>query len=245
MHGRHVELEGAWNFRDLGGIRARNGRRIREGLVFRADALHRLTPNDQRALGALGIGRVFDLRSERELAQDGIGEFAAADDRHRHTPLVAVTLSPFDPSIDWKSLDLSSRYAQMLAEGGAVVAQVLASLGEQNAAPTVFHCTAGKDRTGVLAALLLLALGVERDLVVEDYAQSEAFLAHLLSDRREALIESGLDIEAVAYLTTSPPERMAATLEYLDSELGGAEAYLDSVGVLAKHRAALRERLLD
>ncbi|MFT4569947.1 MAG: protein-tyrosine phosphatase [Hyphomicrobiaceae bacterium] len=244
MPGRHIELEGAWNFRDFGGIATGDGHQIQPGYVFRSDALHGLTVADSGRLDLLGIERVFDLRSVREVEGDGLGEFASAGDRHRHRPLVAVTLSPFDPSIDWKSLDLSERYAQMLAEGGAVVAEILTWLARPESGPTVFHCTAGKDRTGVVAALLLLALGVGSDEIVEDYAISEHHLGRLLVDRRGPLIESGLDMNAVAYLTTAPAERMEAMLQRIASQWGGADAYLHGCGVSDDVVADLRDRLL-
>jgi protein-tyrosine phosphatase len=239
-----IELEGAWNFRDFGGVTAADGRRIRPGAVFRSDALHRLTAGDAARLEALGLSRVYDLRSARELETDGLGDFAAVGDRHFHRPLVRVTLSPFDPSIDWKTLDLSSRYLEMLREGGAVVVEILSWLASAEAGPTVFHCTAGKDRTGVLAALLLLALGVDEEEVVADYAASEVCLAELLSERRKPLLAMGLDLEAVAYLTTAPASRMKATLLRLEADWGGVEGYLACAGAAPGLSAALRARLL-
>lgn len=236
---RKVQLEGAWNVRDLGGLRGHDGRALRRGLVFRADGLHSLTGGDSTVLEALSIQRVFDLRSDVELAKDGLGPFAQASDRHRHRPLVGVTLSPFDPSIDWAKVELASRYVHMLREGAAVIAEILEWLAVPEQVPTLFHCTAGKDRTGVVAAVLLAALSVPYETIVADYAQSGVNLQEPLTSRRQAMLDYGLAPEAVEYLTTAPAERMRVTLSRLDEEWGGVAGYLKTIPV----EAGLQERL--
>jgi protein-tyrosine phosphatase len=236
---RRVLLEGAINVRDLGGLVTPEGRCLHRNRVFRADALHRLSAQDDAILERLDVRRIFDLRSAAELAQDRLGAFAEADDRHRHRPLVGVTLSPFDPSIDWATVRGNSRYVHMLHEGGAVIVEILEWLAVPDQAPTLFHCAAGKDRTGVVAAVLLATLGVDHETIVEDYAASGPCLEPVLSSRRQQMLDGGLAREAVDYLTTAPARRMAETLKSLVEEWGGVDGYLRSV----KARADLRERL--
>lgn len=239
-----LPLEGAFNVRDLAEIPTANPRVV-AGRVYRADALHRFTEADCGVFRSLGVSRVFDLRSEVELANDGVGDFVDDTIEHRHVPLVEVTLSPFDPTIDWSQLDLSNRYVEMLAGGGAVIAEILTSLAAADAEPTVFHCTGGKDRTGVVAAVLLRALGVDDATIVDDYATSEHYLAPVIDAYRDTLAEHGLDEESVAYLTLSPPKRMRHTLAELDRRWGGTDAYLDSIGIDGSVVDGLRRRLLD
>ncbi len=236
-----IELEGAFNLRDLGGIPA-GGRRVAPGLVYRSDGLHRLTAADAARLVALGIERVFDLRSAQEVRDDGVGDFAAP--RHVHVPLVAVTLSPFDPRVDWASMDLESRYLEMLEAGPPAMREVFTWLAAPGAAPAVYHCTGGKDRTGVLTAVLLRILGVDDEEIIEDYALSETYLAPVVEARRGMLEAQGVDPRAIAYLTTTHPERMRRTLAAIDRRWGGIDGYLDEVGIALDLRRALRERLL-
>ena len=226
-----LPLEGALNFRDLGGLGAGEGGHVVQGRVYRSDGLHRLSPADRQRLEPLGIERIFDLRSDIELTHDGIGEFAGAVDRHRHVPLVATSLNPFDTSIDWRSLDLTNRYVDMLGEGAETIRVIVEFLASSPQAVSVFHCTGGKDRTGVVAAVVLRALGVSDADIVADYSVSEHNLRGGMERFRPMMQEQGFDDEAVAYLTSSPPQRMWHTLHAMDSLWGGVEGYLEQIGV--------------
>jgi len=239
MGRQRLELAGAFNFRDVAGFSMEPGLRMRRGRVFRSDALHRLTPDDVVRLEELGIGRVFDLRSTAELDMDGLGPFASAAGRHVHVPLVEVSLSPFDPLIDWSRIDLQSRYVEMLREGAVSIRAILSELAGPAPQATVVHCTGGKDRTGVVVAVLLRALGVADDEIVADYAISEVYLRALTESYRSELEQSAIGVEAVAYLTSSPPERMRFLLSEMDRIWGSTTGYLEWIGV----DRALVERL--
>lgn len=242
--GREVSLSSAFNVRDLGGLPAGEGRVVCRGRVYRADALHRLGAADRAVLQELGIRRVFDLRSDAELARDGIGEFAGGVAEHVHVPLVGVSLSPFDPDIDWRTVNLRDRYLEMLDEGGSAIRTIFAALAEGLSDALVFHCSGGKDRTGVVAALILRCLGVPDAVILDDYALSEANLAEAVRDYRSQLEEAGLDAAAIAYLTSSPPERMGYTLAEIDRRWGSTEGYLCSIGIDPTTIARVRLNLL-
>ncbi len=244
MTSQRILLEGAHNFRDLGGLVTADGRRVVGRRVFRADRLSRLTAADSALLTSLGITRVFDLRSSAELATDGIGEFAAAADRHRHVPLVQVALRAGDPTIDWTSINLQDRYLEMLREGGAVIRAVLEQIAGAGACGTVFHCTGGKDRTGVLAAVLLRTLGAADELIIEDYAVSERYLDPIVRLYRETLEAEGFDPAAIMYLCGSPPQRMRDLLAGIDEVWGSIDDYLETIGVGQETLTGLRRRLL-
>jgi protein-tyrosine phosphatase len=245
MVSRRVALSSAYNVRDLGGLPSGEGFRVRYGRVYRADALHRLNRSDIAVLQALQIRRVFDLRSDAELARDGVGEFAGRIAKHVHVPLVRVSLSPFDPEIDWNTMNLRDRYLEMLDEGGRAIRTIFRALADEDPGAVVFHCSGGKDRTGVVAALILRCLGVADAVVVEDYSISEANLATVVQEYRSHLERSGLDAAAISYLTSSPPERMNYTLAEVDRRWGSTEAYLDSIGVRAETIECLRRNLLE
>jgi protein-tyrosine phosphatase len=239
-----IPLEGAYNFRDLGGLAGHGGRRIRKRRVFRSDRLTNLTPSDAEMLESFSIGRVFDLRSDLELEHHGAGSFAAAADRHRHTPLVRVSLSITDSRIDWQKVDLQSRYLEMLHEGAPVIREILEHLAREDARATVFHCTGGKDRTGVMAAVLLRTLGVDDDVIVDDYAISERYLAPFVEATRTLMEREGFDNEIVLYLCGSPAERMRKMLTDMDAKWGSVDAYLEWIGMRASTVDSLRRRLL-
>ena len=248
MVSQRIALEGAFNFRDLGGVRTAGGAVLGTGRVFRSDGLHRLTGADVTMLRGLGVEQVFDLRSHAEVERDGFGDFSGTHARCVHAPLVEVSLNPFEPREDWKALDLRNRYVEMLAEGGAVIRRILETLaaaGAAGAPVTVFHCTGGKDRTGVVTAVLLRALGVDDSVIVDDYAVSETHLAVAIARFRDAFEEQGLSEEVITYLTSSPPERMEQTLGALDRRWGSTREYLDHIGVGEDVVVTLRANLLS
>jgi protein-tyrosine phosphatase len=240
VYARDLMLRGIFNLRDLGGHATLGGRRVRSGRVFRSDALHRMEDEDAAKLARLGIRKIFDLRSDAEVLRDVSVAVAGAE--RIHVPLVTTTLSPFDPEIDWRRIDLRERYVEMLAVGGAAIRAVLQAATDD--APILFHCTAGKDRTGVVAAVLLRALEVPDARIVEDYACSEANLRLLLGGLREELTRRGMTAEAIDYLTSSPPHRMRRTLVELDRRWGSTEAYLRWIGIDDASLERLRVNLL-
>lgn len=244
MTSERIVLEGAHNFRDMGGLAGPDGKRVVARRVFRADRLSHLSEADSALLENLAISRIFDLRSSAELGADGIGRFAAAADRHRHVPLVQVALRAGDPSIDWTKINLHERYLEMLRGGGAVIREVLEHLAGEGCSGTVFHCTGGKDRTGVLAAVLLRSLGVADDVIVEDYAMSEIYLAPIVERYREALEAEGFDPAAILYLCGSPPGRMRDMLRGMDETWGSIGGYLEAIGLEQRTLSDLRRRLL-
>ncbi len=245
MTSTRIPLEGAYNFRDLGGLEGKDGRRVRPGLVFRSDRLTNLTEADAEVLEPFAIGRIYDLRSDLELTHHGAGDFAAAEGRHRHTPLVRVSLSITDSRIDWEKVDLQSRYLEMLQEGAPVIRDIFEHLAAPDAPATVFHCTGGKDRTGVVAAVLLRVLGVDDEVIIADYAISERYLAPFVESTRAMMESEGFDTELVLYLCGSPAERMRKMLADMDARWGSAEAYLEWTGVSPATVAALQSRLLE
>jgi len=173
---RLVPFEASFNCRDIGGYETVDGRRVRRGCVFRSDTLHRLTAADLERARELGIRTVIDLRSTDELTE--WGRFAHADSvAFHHLPLFEQEepgLEPFDH--DDPEPPVGEMYVQMATAGRDALATSLRVIAEGEHS-VVFHCAAGKDRTGILAALLLSTLGVSEDLVVADYEISEHALA--------------------------------------------------------------------
>jgi len=166
-----VELQGAYNVRDLGGLRTRDGRRTRSGLIYRGDSLDSITPADAGVLfGKLGIGAIVDLRTKAETELSGL---LFPVPRYRYSVLVEGRLGkePF-PSDD--PAELAKVYLGNIDVGRNAVRGTLGVIADDLRAgtATLFHCAAGRDRTGIMAALLLALVGVTDGQIAMDYVQS-------------------------------------------------------------------------
>jgi len=166
-----VELEGAFNVRDLGGLRTRDRRRTKHGLIYRGDSLDTITPGDARILfDKLGIGTIVDLRTKAETELSGL---LFPVPRYRFSVLAEGRLGrePF-PSDD--PAELAKVYLSNLVGGRAAVRGTFGVIAENlpNGVATLFHCAAGRDRTGIIAALLLGLVGVTDGQIAMDYVQS-------------------------------------------------------------------------
>lgn len=241
---RRIQLEGCYNFRDLGGYPTDDGRRVRWRQLFRSDALHHLSPRDvERFTRELGIRHVVDLRSSAELDAEGRGPLAAGSARFHHLPLFDEEI-PEDQRRPAADLELAERYFLMAEFARAVVAKVIVTLAAADA-PAVYHCAAGKDRTGVVSAILLGLLGVRDEIIVADYAASQ--------DNLDAVIERLLATRSYQdMLRTLPedtlharPETMSSLLGRLRERYGSVEGYATESGVPESSLARLRERLLE
>ncbi len=177
---RHLVFDGCVNFRDLGGYRTGDGHRIAWRRLFRADGLHRLTAEDDARLFQLGLATVVDLRTVDEAEQRGRFPADRVPVRYVHLPLMDI-LPATEELPSWREASyVARRYAYMVSEAAPALARAIEVLAAPDALPAVFHCSAGKDRTGVLSALLLAFLGVPDETIVDDYALSGAAMADLL-----------------------------------------------------------------
>ena len=241
---RHLPLEGTYNVRDCGGYRTREGRVVKWGVFFRADGLHRLTPQGQAALLGRGVRTIIDLRRSDEL-QVAPNVFAGAETvQYYHISLLVDEASKAGPQADPEPLAVT--YRKILDERQAQVCRTLATFADADGLPGLVHCTAGKDRTGVITALLLGLVGVPHETIIADYALTSTYLGEgFMAAIRERALERGFTWEQYAPLTTCPPENMAQTLQHIDAAYGGVELYLRHIGLSEAQLAGLRGRLLD
>ena len=168
------------NFRDLGGYRTGDGLQVGWRRLFRADGLHKLTGADRAQLIGLGVATVIDLRTVDEAEQRGRFPVAEVPVRYVDLPLFDV-LPTTEEMPSWREASyVAARYGLMVADGAPALTGAFAALASADSLPAVFHCSAGKDRTGVLSALILAFLGVPDETIVEDYALSGPAMERLL-----------------------------------------------------------------
>ncbi len=219
---RHIKLDGPYNFRDLGGYPAARGRTVKWGRLFRSDDLIDITPEDLAVVDKLGLRTVIDFRDKHEsiaspdILPESVGSrylisieagrlmTGFSEGRLTREKAVGIMLSVYRTLV----LDFQPSFREFFA-----------IVSEPEAAPLLFHCTAGKDRTGVAAALLLSALGVGRQNVIEDYLLSK----ECLCEKYRCDYENEPELEP---LYSVRPEFLAAALDAIDREYGGMETYL-------------------
>ncbi|MFN9525607.1 MAG: tyrosine-protein phosphatase [Pseudomonadaceae bacterium] len=250
-------LAGAANFRDLGGYRTRGGRTIRYGLLYRSEALPELNDEDLAKLRSLGIRLLCDMRSNSERQQTP-NRWAVGMDVETLSLDIAADLRAGYPAIT----ELLSGYPTQWHAEQAMLAtyrlfpQTFASslprLFEsilQDQLPLVFHCAAGKDRTGFIAALLLSVLEVPGDTILHDYMLSAE---RWRGSHTEAAIRRHLapfcsdevDIQVIRTLAGVNPIYLDAAFEVIESRYGTVEDYLNAAGIPSESLYRLRDRLL-
>jgi protein-tyrosine phosphatase len=247
-HQRWVELEGADNTRDLGGLPVADGGRTRFHRLLRAGTLQDLTADDVRYLTEdLGIRTVVDLRLPDEAEREGSALSDIPAVRYLCLPLSSAGNIRSDIVADGAEIDIVAHYVALLEGSAANIVTAVRAFADDLSRPAIFHCAAGKDRTGVLAAVVLDAVGVSREAIIADYAltgqrmkQISARLLRLATYRDMQALSRGIKGAG-----TAEEESMAAFLDELHGRYGSAAGYLSSHGVSSRELAALRAALIE
>ena len=239
---RSIRLDGCLNFRDLGGYPTQDGRTVRWRMLFRSDALHLLTADDiARLRDELRIGDVIDLRSTAEVRSDGRGPLADEAIRFHHLPLFDGDAVRRDENP--AAYTLADRYFLLAEFAKDAIARVITTLASSDA-PAVYHCAAGKDRTGVISAVLLGILGVKDEIIVADYAATQenldAIIERLMASEGYQTMLSALPPDTLH----AQPETMITLLERVRDRYGSMRAYARDAGVSDDAVGRLAARLL-
>ena len=246
---RVIDIDGAFNFRDIGGGVTVDGQPLATGRMYRSASLDELTDRGLETVERLGIRTVIDLRSQGEIDRNGRFPYERVPVRWVH---VASPMGPPTDRDDPRArafLDhpdpMSLLFKMMVSYGNGLFVDALKVMAEADSGPLVFHCTSGKDRTGLLAALLQLIVGVELEEVLADFEHSaEAVKAsgHNMTARFPGI--AGMPPERVERLHAADRAWVLGALE----EIGGLarlDAWLDSIGVDVGMRASLRRHFLS
>jgi protein-tyrosine phosphatase len=241
---RHLPFDALFNVRDLGGYGGHDGRSVRWNRVYRADDLGGATRGDLATLADLGIRTIIDLRTVNEVAGSSLPNLPGSYVDHHHLPLLAQTWAalgacPRD-GVDPAAL-LAPRYLAMLVEGAPAIADAIRIMASPSAFPLVFHSTLGKDRAGVLAAVLLAILGVHDEVIAEDYSLSA--LAADLVDVDEGARADDWPRPSNALLA-APAEAMVRVLSQIRDNGRSMVGYVRGIGVSSQVIESVRTNLL-
>jgi protein-tyrosine phosphatase len=242
-------LSGAWNFRDLGGLRTDDGRSVKPGIVFRSSELCALDLSGQRVLLELGVTDVVDLRGSNEVAYNGPDALPDCVTLHsmpvhdRGNEVSAPHEQPRKLTPEIAEAALEHAYTRFpLLEGGQIALAHAIRLVADSRGAVLIHCAAGKDRAGWITAAVLRAAGVSDADILSDYLRSNAGIAPL----RAIVVARNGDLTQVSDKVLGVDEDfIRAAWNIVDVEYGGFDNYLDKIGIDAEVLARLRARLLD
>jgi len=235
---RFVELEGAANFRDLGGYACANGVTA-TAMLFRADTLSALTPGDFATVMSFGLRTVVDLRHDFELQRFRSAFEGHPAVRYLHAPVALPKMEGYGKAAVLLEGGLGEFYCNMLDASAAAFRVLFERLADARSYPMVFHCTHGRDRTGMAAALVLAAAGVSQDDIIADFLISNERLQPQMASWREELAAKGVDVDSLD-LFELRADHLQAAFAHLDRRYGGLQPYLRSTGVGDRQVAAFR-----
>jgi protein tyrosine/serine phosphatase len=246
---RLLDWDGVINARDSGGLRA-DGGEVRRGALVRSDVLNGLTPDGVTALTEHGVRTVIDVRAADEIAHDW------ARYPFKEHPLIGYLNRPFTAGVEtqmWDQVRAVYRNAQSREEINRAdldihrrgIAAIVAAIADAPPGGVLVHCHAGKDRTGIVIAVTLAAVGVRDDDIADDYALTQLVLEPLISDWLEHMSGDPVEQQRLRRLAEPRREAMLDTLGYLRRRYGGAAQYLLGAGLTAEQLEQLRARLVN
>lgn len=256
-----IPLAGTYNVRDIAAYTNRKGRPLRRGRYYRADNLGKIPPKNEDELIALGIRTVIDLRTEQEIRVFPNPYAERPEVRYHTVDLVGNSHEIISRGDTIVTADIDERlasgyfadpagrlvtiYTTMLDHQPEAFRRAIGLLAGEDAGPMAFHCVAGQDRTGLVAAFLLAVAEVSEETIVFDYAATAEYNVHRYI-AEDAQSYWGMPISSAEEYGSQfcPPEAMEGTLDHLRRRYGGALGYLESIGVTAGELEVIRERLL-
>ena len=249
---RQIPTNDQHNFRDLGGLPTQDGRFVKWGTIYRSGQLSELQKDELRYFSKLGIRTIVDLRNDLEIAKEpdrypkGVNyiQYSLSDKEGKaYSRLKQMVLKEGYRRAKAKTLfvDVMKSFADTLARDVKPVFDFM--LSDKEDIPLLYHCTGGKDRTGYMTAMILLALDVDRKTITDDYLMSNYYRrdGNIRSIKRAQLV--GLDPETLEYAILVRKEYMDAVFQIIDEKYGGNSAYLETkFGLTEEKRNELKKR---
>jgi protein-tyrosine phosphatase len=249
---QNIEFKSLLNFRDIGGIQAAGKSRIKQGVVFRSANPDRLERIDLNKLKTINIRTIIDLRAPAEVSKGGISpdhseklslplDFQQAT-RDRLRPVI------YNRDSEEVIADISNEiYLEILDASGPVIRQIMELLADPERSPVLIHCQAGKDRTGIIIALILLALGVKREIIISDFMRSNEALLPYFKKRfiiRKIVSFGFFPYRNMLFAVEVKQRNIESVLDRIESHYGGIEGYLSSAGFDISRLSEVRDALL-
>ena len=240
------QMDNLFNLRDHGGLRTATGEAVRNGRLYRADGVHRASPDDVAKLQQLGIATVIDLRSTGEIGKYGRFEGETIGARFAHLPLLDRLWSKKSLEAHTDAAEyLTARYIELAHEQPHNIAAIFELVADPVHHGVVFHCSAGKDRTGVVSALLMSSIGVTDADIAYDYSMTAENMPALL-EWIEARVDDPADSMAnqPPQFLKCPPAAILGFLDHMRHEYGSIDQYLRSIGIAEKTVNSIRFELV-
>ncbi|KAG9673401.1 tyrosine protein phosphatase 5, partial [Aureobasidium melanogenum] len=271
-----VNVTGIANFRDIGGYSTSSANQsIRSGLVYRCADTSKVQPDGLAKLKELGVKKIFDLRSVPEISKQGPEWSGVAVEKSvfttraegDETPVGADEIEriwcPVFKDTDYGPEQVAIRfqyyasgsegfvkaYSDIMSHGHTAYKTILSHLAQPNPSPCIIHCTAGKDRTGVIVAILYLLCSVPSPAVAKEYSLTDTGLQHMVPLFTERLLKNPAlkgSAEGIKEMISAQPDKMLATIDMIQRVYGSAEGYVkDVVGLNDEQIAQIRKNLLS
>jgi len=241
-----INVTGTYNVRDLGGYRTTTGSQTKGHMMLRSGNLDKIPISSQKQLIDYGIRTVIDIRDEWE-AENYPNVFVDSSQiNYLNLPLIGDRLSN---DVRWRSetenyVHLHELYIHYLEHCQIQIANIFTAIVQSKIA-TLFHCHAGKDRTGLMTALLLSAVGVANHDIAMDYSLSSQQIPHLIHEWRQYAIKHGQDMEQFDRKVASKPETMLEMLNFIQNQYDNTVTYLHSCGISNTIVEQIQERFLE
>lgn len=243
---RHFPFEGCFNFRDIGGYPAADGRTVRWGRYYRAGRQDRMTERDLERIADLGIATQIDLRRPDEVREQGRGPLQALGARYHNLAVIPEGGTDQLSRVVGDTGISGRRYLGYLEFGPKTWLRMFELFAEPGHHPLLVHCTAGKDRTGVSTAFLLSVLGVERAVIEADYILTNHDVPRQVDFLESTVgLPDGMDRQSLMQLAGVPENAMGEFLDGLEERWGGPVEYLRSIGIEADTLEAIRSHFLE
>ncbi len=257
---RVIHLTGATNFRDFGGYFNSNEQQVKWKMLYRSDELTRLDDDDIAKVRSLGLNRIIDLRQQPEIDQNGLDKtYSGREQKYDFIPYVFgdpyLMESGAQPGLEWdvNQIDFDSLYINILEHNKEGIRQAFERFVHFAQYPLLLHCTQGKDRSGVLSALVLLLLDIPESVVMADYLITDQLtniergmqaIQGYLETFKDTIPE-GITAQDWRPMLSCQPQALVNMFAYLRTEYNGITRFLDSVGITLNQQQAIREIPLE